>query len=169
MALPGVKRGPYKKRFTAAERLTALGVRASNGCLEFTGSLNNQGYGQFNIGGRLYLAHRASFELSGRVIPTGLFLLHKCDNPKCIEPDHLEPGTQSQNLKDMADKGRMGRNRFQNIGRVNYWHAKLTEEDVSDIRVLRSFGLTQTAIALEYGVTQSSICNRLSERRRVAL
>jgi len=81
-------------------------INESNGCWEFTGALRN-GYGTIKIKNKLYLAHRISWELNFGIIPIGLFVLHKCDNRKCVNPDHLFLGTQKDNMKDAFSKGRI--------------------------------------------------------------
>jgi hypothetical protein len=77
-----------------------------NGCWEFTGRLNTMGYGQIVYQGKFQLIHRISWRLNKGKIPNGLFVLHRCDNPLCFNPDHLFLGTQQDNLSDMRAKGR---------------------------------------------------------------
>jgi HNH endonuclease len=77
-----------------------------SGCIEFRGRLNACGYGVLRINGRSTLAHRAAHELHVGPIPDGLQVLHTCDNPACINPDHLWLGTHTDNMRDMASKGR---------------------------------------------------------------
>ena len=81
-------------------------VKKSPECWEWTGCLNGTGYGAFRWKQRGWLAHRYSYTLHNGPIPAGQFVLHRCDNPKCIRPDHLWLGTQTENMKDCAAKGR---------------------------------------------------------------
>ena len=65
-----------------------------------------RGYGAFAIKSRYYRAHRVSYELFVGDIPEGKFVLHKCDTPFCVNPDHLFLGTQADNIADRDNKGR---------------------------------------------------------------
>lgn len=75
-------------------------------CVEFIGCHHPRGYGAISVNGRLRRAHRVSFEMANGPIPDGLYVLHACDNPPCVNPDHLFLGTQSDNMLDCVSKGR---------------------------------------------------------------
>src|SRR5437773_1860634 len=76
-------------------------------CIEYVGAKNgDQGYRAFWFEGRRIYAHRASYELFVGSIPEGLFVLHRCDNPPCVNPDHLFLGTKKDNYQDSFVKGR---------------------------------------------------------------
>lgn len=75
-------------------------------CWVWIGCKNPKGYGQFWGQDKMIGAHRYSWILKKGSIPNDLCVLHKCDNPPCVNPDHLFLGTQSDNMKDMAQKGR---------------------------------------------------------------
>lgn len=88
-------------------------MRQPSGCLEWQRATSH-GYGVLRINGRNELVHRLSFEIqNGKQIKDGLFVLHKCDNPRCAEPTHLFLGTQADNMQDMKTKGRHWRHRGQ--------------------------------------------------------
>lgn len=80
------------------------------GCWEWVCTLNRDGYGMFAMRvlrkGKAVLAHRASYSLYKTFIPEGLLVLHRCDNPCCVNPDHLFLGTSQDNFNDMVAKGR---------------------------------------------------------------
>lgn len=96
-------RVPYERRFFMQF------VRSDNpsDCWTWVGAINSNGYGQLNgpLGNRIY-AHRASYEMFIGPIPKGLFVLHHCDNRKCINPSHLFIGTLKDNTQDAISKGR---------------------------------------------------------------
>lgn len=75
-------------------------------CQEFRGCRIKKGYGQVNMNGRTVYAHRLAYALHYGEDPTGKCVLHKCDNPPCVNPDHLFLGTQADNVRDMWAKGR---------------------------------------------------------------
>lgn len=92
------------------ERLKIVGwdVTAS-GCWEWRGQKSEKGYGVFNAHrlGYVYArAHRAMWEMRNGLIPDGLVIRHRCDNPPCVNPDHLDVGTVAQNQADMVERGR---------------------------------------------------------------
>lgn len=83
-------------------------VSIQNGCWPWLAAKTKDGYGQFNVGGRMQYAHRVSYGMF--VGPIGEYhVLHRCDNPSCVRPDHLFLGTHDDNMKDMAAKDRSGR------------------------------------------------------------
>ena len=103
--------GRFKSEMTIAERLEHLSIPEPNsGCLLWLGGTDCDGYGRMTItsdGSKSFkVAHRVAFELRFGDIRGGLFVLHKCDNPLCINPDHLFLGTQRENCRDTARKGR---------------------------------------------------------------
>jgi hypothetical protein len=99
---------PQDQAVRALERRLKAGlvVDPDTGCHVWTGGRASKGYGQLRIG-----VHRLAWELANGPIPEGMQVLHRCDNPRCCNPDHLMLGTQAENMADMRRKGR-GRNGY---------------------------------------------------------
>ena len=90
-----------------AERLAAGLVRMPNGCLEWSLGTSKAGYGQITVNGKHIYTHRLAWELANGPIPSGAHIRHYiCDNPPCGDPEHLRPGTPTENMADMIAKGR---------------------------------------------------------------
>ena len=100
-----------------------------DGCLVWSGTKSKDGYGQTSYQGKQILAHRLAYLLTHGSIPEGVEICHDCDNPPCIKPAHLFPGTHAENMSDMKAKKRSGRLPGSKHGR-----AKITEETVLQIR-----------------------------------
>lgn len=79
-----------------------------NGCWEWTDYISNDGYGQIRINQKMLRAHRISFILHGGRIPKNKWVLHHCDNRKCVNPDHLYVGNREDNIRDMLVRKRHG-------------------------------------------------------------
>lgn len=79
---------------------------SDNACWFYKGAKLSNGYGNFKMGGKTYKAHRFSWELANGPIPLGKFILHRCDNKWCVNPNHLYPGDHNQNMRDMVNRGR---------------------------------------------------------------
>jgi hypothetical protein len=129
-------------------------IDKSSPCWEWRGCLRSKdGYGLFSIGRKNLSAPRFAYETFYGPIPKGLNILHSCDNRRCVNPNHLSPGTQTQNIKDCVSRGRHIPPRGEKNGQ-----AKLTYQIVDNIR--RSFLSKRgdlTRLAKQYGVSVSAI------------
>ena len=81
-------------------------------CLWWTGNKKETGYGKVRMDGKTWRAHRACYVICHGNIPNGLHILHSCDNPSCVNPDHLSAGTHQENMRQMQIKGRNGNNKI---------------------------------------------------------
>jgi hypothetical protein len=120
--------------------------RVASGCLEWTGSLDDHGYGLLALMGETR-AHRVSYRLHNGDIPEGMLVCHKCDNPPCCDPAHLFHGTYLDNARDCSSKGRWNDRRGEKNGK-----AILTTDQVLDIREKLAAGLSQLTLARIYQV-----------------
>ena len=124
---------------------------------------NTAGYGKVRINKIGHYAHRLAWSISsGREVPCGLCVCHRCDNPACVNPGHLFLGTQAENLADMVKKGRQGRH-GRAKGEAN-GSSKLTDGAVRGILESVSKGETLLSIGERYGVTKATVW-KIKERR----
>lgn len=125
-------------------------VDKSGDCWEWAAGRGSFGYGRFRALGKTDYAHRVSYGLEYGEIPDGMCVLHKCDNPPCVNPAHIFLGTKADNMADRDAKGR-------NVKGGNHGQSKLTEEDIPRIRDMLRMGCTQADIAGWFGVHQVTI------------
>jgi hypothetical protein len=130
-----------------------------NDCWTWLACKNALGYGNIGLSGHILLAHRASYELLVGTIPDGMCILHSCDNPSCVNPNHLRIGTRQDNMDDKVSRGRCSCLRGENAP-----NAKLTQAEVDAIRLEYTGAMTQTRLAAKYGVTQMQIGNIVNNR-----
>lgn len=121
-------------------------------CIEWSGTLNHNGYGRTTHNGSTQLAHRVAFFEATGIDPVGQVVMHLCDNRKCVNPEHLRLGTQTDNAKDMWGKGRavVPPRSGENNGRaVLSWPI---------VREMRASPLSGSALARKYGVSAAMAC-----------
>lgn len=150
-----------KAKMTVEERFWSKTRPAENGCIEWTAYRRADGYGVLGVAGKkTALAHRFAWELKNGPMPIaspgmtthGVCVLHRCDNPPCVNPDHLFLGTQADNIHDMVAKSRHGT-------------IRLSDKQVAAIRGLRGI-VSGVAIAREYGITPGYVSSIQSGAHR---
>lgn len=130
----------------------------SNGCWYWLGTKNTSGYGNMGVGSRTdnsrstQKAHRVAYYIFAGVDPKGFDVCHKCDNPSCVNPDHLFLGTEKENVADMIAKGR-----HVFVSGEKHGNSKLTEEKVREAKMLRKSGASYYKLAKRYGVYRETI------------
>lgn len=160
MTCPWCAREHGRKRQSAPveERFWRL-VERGDGCWLWLGRRQRQGYGEFDLpcdGRGPYLAHRMSYELTHGLRLGEKCLLHSCDNPPCVNPAHLRPGTLADNCRDMWAKGR-GRSGCYR-GEDSHLATVLNNDLVRAIRAhYAAGGVTQREVAAALGVTLDSV------------
>lgn len=126
----------------------------NNGCLEWQKCKDKDGYGISSILGKKMPAHRAFWLLGGNEIPEGQYLLHKCHNRCCINPEHLYVGTQKQNVQDQIEQGTFV------YGERN-GYAKLKE---ADVKLARASGFSCRELADYFNVSYYTMWDVLKQR-----
>ena len=145
-------------------------VDKTKDCWEWTASKDGKGYGHFGVKGKMVVSHRVSWMLANGDIPENGCILHKCDNPLCVRPDHLFLGSQQDNMLDMSQKGRRskGQKHSETQRGENNGRSKITESDVLDARAkYLAGGYTQQDLAKAYGMSQVNmgrVLNRVTRR-----
>lgn len=123
-----------------------------NECWEWKSYRFKKGYGGFQIRTQNTFAHRVSWVINFGIIPEGLCVCHKCDNPPCVNPNHLFLGTVADNNKDRSEKGRSA-----DVSGEHNPCAKLKTEFISIIRESNKMGLSQRKLAKKFGVGKTTI------------
>jgi|SRR5579864_39387 len=132
-----------------------VGNRFSTGeCWSWIGAKSSAGYGILSKkpGPSPLYAHRISWELNNGPIPHGACVLHRCDNPPCVNPDHLFLGSKRDNSRDMAAKGRAGARWGEQSS-----HHLLTDSLVREMRRLHSNGLSYAGIGAEFDLSKGTV------------
>jgi len=135
-------------------------VDRSGECWLWLSSRGLSGYGRFYVGfadgkSQWISAHRYAWERANRPLRPGEMVLHRCDTPLCVRPDHLWVGSGSDNIQDAVAKGRMAGS-IHGKGEAHRF-AKLTADDIQRIRALTTDGLSRADIARRFGVDPSQI------------
>jgi hypothetical protein len=144
---------PQKTPSAIASRFWAK-VNKSGDCWIWESHINYAGYGKFMLNRISQSAHRVAWELTNGPIPEGLCICHKCDNPPCVNPEHLFLGTHADNAADRVAKGR-------GIGCPGELNpkAKVSKKDVEDIRRRCASGESRQSVASLYGITAGQVRN----------
>lgn len=152
----------HRPPISLAEALSRGFTPSSHGCWEWQRYIRPHGYGQLGIPGtrRTIDAHRASWIIHRGPIPPGVFVCHRCDNRRCVRPDHLFLGTHADNMRDMWSKGRGARTHGVASGNGRLTSAQVAEirrRHVPGVHPARRSGSSSTELAREFGVTRQYI------------
>jgi len=151
-----------RKRRAVMRALSENWEVSANGCWEWNLG-KSHGYGQIRVheiwGDTPIYAHRASYLIHKGPIPTGMVVRHRCDNPSCLNPEHLLLGSQADNIADMVARGR------QCLGEANGM-SKLTDKEVKAIRSMKDAGMTGRAIAALFKISEGHVSTILKGKKR---
>lgn len=123
-------------------------VNKTESCWLWTSWKNTSGYGMMHYKGKDTVASRLSWIFHHGEIPDGMFVLHKCDVPACVNPEHLFLGNHQENMEDMCKKGRRA-----------YGNRKLTDSNVIEIKKLLAQGDQNLTIAKQFNIDPSTVSN----------
>ena len=118
-----------------------------SGCWLWDGCCSKGGYGRIKLEGEARDTHRVSYEIHIGPIPGGTHVLHYCDTPACVRPDHLFLGTHRDNMKDKCSKMRHSFGERHPTSKI----------DKAAVRAIKASPMTQRAIAAKYGISQSQV------------
>lgn len=148
-------------RKSVQQRFLSKVNKHESGCWLWTGAVGSAGYGHFAINSRPVKAHRLAYELFvGKIEQLngsdsrGTCVMHKCDNPLCVNPDHLLLGTHQDNMNDKMNKGRFVARPL--LGE-KHQNSKLKADDVYLIRSLNAVGARLQQIAEVFGVSRGTV------------
>lgn len=102
-------------RYDFEGKLESYRIMQPNGCIEWQGSMSDKGYGVIKKDSVKLYVHRIIYEQTHGAIPGDKYVLHKCNNPKCSNIDHLYLGTQKDNMKDRSMSGRIRTDKYSNL------------------------------------------------------
>lgn len=146
------------KRATATSRFFKF-IKNVNGCWEWQGNRLPQGYGLFWYKNKGHRANRVAWVLFRGKIPKGMFVCHRCDNPPCVNPEHLWLGSNRENQIDARNKGLLNPPKGE-----NHPHAKLTKRDVWWIRSLAQSGTPPRLIIKKWHISAQTVCDIKANR-----
>ena len=150
----------HRKKYSDHDRFFKF-VKKTESCWEWIGAKNERGYGVFTKNRTNIKAHRFSWELVYGKINGGMFICHSCDNPSCVNPNHLFIGNQKDNMADCKSKGRM---RIPHHKGTKNGRAVLNESDVVEILALRKSGATYNYIAKKYSVHVNTVAKIVTRK-----
>lgn len=135
-------------------------IRSADECWEWQGGLTASGYGNFSVGGknnpeyRQWPAHRYSWFITNGELPDSVVVCHRCDNRRCVNPNHLFLGKQAANMRDKVSKGRQAKG-------SSHGASKVSEADIQVMVETYNGGKSQYNIAEMFGISQATVSHIL--------
>lgn len=157
------RRDPDEKQGSEEDRFwSKVNKCGEDECWEWTGALSDTGYGVFIFESKLQGAHRVAYQLEYGDIE-GPQVNHVCDNRSCVNPDHLYNGTQRENIEDAVERSDL--DNYHHICGEKHPQAKLTVNDVNEIKSMLKEGKSQMSVADEFSVSHSTINEIANDKR----
>lgn len=131
----------------------SVNKKGDDGCWEWVGYKNKDGYGRMKVDYKMYHVHRIVYELTYGPIPDGLLICHRCNNRSCCNPNHLYLGTQKDNMEQCVFEGRLKTSFGEKHGQ-----SKLNEKDVKKIKELyNTKNYSQRCLGKLFNISHSEI------------
>lgn len=146
----GLKFPLEEYKLKRANDLLSNTTTTERGCMEYQGATSRSGYGYATVFNKTNNAHRHIYELLYGDIPHNIFVCHKCDNRKCINPAHLFLGTNQDNMNDCKNKGRQAKGKAKPNTKINHG-------DIQDIYVMADKGINYTEIGKIFNIGRRHI------------
>lgn len=158
------------KRTTKERFWSFVDRRSPEECWPWIGGRYPTGHGVLRVLGRTVKAHRISYEIHNSEIPAGLFVLHRCNNGWCVNPQHLYVGTQVDNMRDREAAGHHGLHLHpERAARGERNGAcKLTDAQIQQLRNIIACGTSQKAAAVMFGISRGYVSRVVNKLRRTA-
>lgn len=151
--MSAARRAAHPNHSALTRFISSLRIDAKTQCWEWEGQrLIHGGYGTLMVNRKIVRAHRFSYEVFNGPIPHGLLVRHRCDNPPCVNPEHLELGTHQDNTDDKMRRGRGSGWRCKTSRPL-----KVSPDEVARIRADREAGLRYSDLAAKYGHGETTI------------
>lgn len=144
--------GLRREMFDADDFWKRVHHDAEDRCWYWAGGHKEAGYGTYYANGRSNAAHRVAYALHAGALAPGMTVRHKCDNPPCVNPNHLVAGTQTQNVQDRDERSRRQAPRG-----VRNGHSKVNDDRVREIVTAVALGESQVAVARRLGIEKSTV------------
>lgn len=162
----GIRHRYHGHMRNAADRFWGK-VEVTPGCWLWMGARDTNGYGNFYLAGRTTKAHRFALETVCGPLGIGMQACHRCDNPPCVRPDHLFPGTALENQRDSVTKGRSLSPGPRRASRgEDRWSAKVNAVQVAELRALYATGeWRQRDLGIRFGIGQAQVSRIVNGRK----
>lgn len=148
------------KEVIKSRLLSKVVVDNVTGCWNWNGGKGFGGYGKMKVDNKSQLTHRVAYRVFIGEIPEDICVCHKCDNPSCVNPDHLFLGTQSDNMKDAYKKGRVKLDEISKNNQYKKGHKAYN-------RILPDSLVIEIKRMIKLGISPSDIANKLNVKKQV--